>query len=94
MLGGRVLFEQILDALVGLFAEQRLGATRTPVVEGGAPFLTKRDATAYTVVRAQKSTREISVGESPSALSSAMCIRSLLLGRLSRFISAMRLLRF
>jgi hypothetical protein len=53
----------------------------------------KRPATAYTVVREQKRTRAISVGERPSAQSSTMCILSLLLGRLSRFIFWMRSLR-
>ena len=48
-----------------------------------------RDTTAYTVVREQNRTREILVGERPSEASSAMCILSLLLGRLSRFISMM-----
>jgi hypothetical protein len=50
-------------------------------------------ATAYTVVLEQKRTRAISVGERPSAQSSTMCILSLLLGRLSRFIFWMRSLR-
>src|SRR5215217_3033361 len=47
----------------------------------------------YTVVREQKRTRAISVGERPSAQSSTMCILSLLLGRRSRFIFWMRFLR-
>src|ERR687897_4847 len=39
MFDGRVLFEQLLDALVRLLPEQRSRAARRPaVVEGGAPF--------------------------------------------------------
>jgi len=57
------------------------------------PSPAKRDTTAYTVVREQKSTRAISVGERPSEASSAMCILSLRLGFASRFISMMRSLR-
>src|SRR5215211_4091291 len=41
------------------------------------PSPAKRDTTAYTVVREQKSTRAISVGERPSEESSAMCNLSL-----------------
>src|SRR5215212_7635709 len=57
------------------------------------PSRRKRPTTAYTVVREQKRIRAISVGERPSAASSTMCILSLLLGRLWRFISWMRSLR-
>ncbi len=53
----------------------------------------KRETTAYTVVREQKRTRAISVGERPSEASSTMCIRNLLLGWRSRFIFRMRPLR-
>ena len=45
------------------------------------------------MVREQKRTRAISVGERPSEASSTMCILSLLLGRRSRFIFWMRSLR-
>src|SRR5215218_4654934 len=38
MLDGRVLFEQFLDMLVGLLAEQRHGAAPLAVVEGRPPF--------------------------------------------------------
>src|SRR5215211_1874849 len=38
MFDGRVLFEQLLDALVRLLPEQRSRAARPAVVEGGAPF--------------------------------------------------------
>ena len=38
MFDGRVLFEQLLDALVGLLPEQRSRAARPAVVEGGAAF--------------------------------------------------------
>lgn len=45
------------------------------------------------VVREQKRTRAISVGARPSEASSTMCIRSLRLGFVSRFILRMRSLR-
>ncbi|MBA2692792.1 MAG: hypothetical protein H0U65_09905, partial [Rubrobacter sp.] len=38
MLDGRVLFDQLLKSLVGLRSEQRPGAARLAVVEGGAPL--------------------------------------------------------
>jgi hypothetical protein len=53
----------------------------------------KRATIAYTIVREQKRTRAISVGERPLAQSNTMCILSLLLDRLSRFNSWMRSLR-
>ena len=93
MLGGRILFEQLPETLVRLPGEQRLRASLAAVVEGGEILRRNRDTTAYTVVREQNRTREISVGERPSEASSAMCILSLLLGRLSRFISMMSPLR-
>ena len=93
MLGGRILFEQLTETLVRLPGEQRLRASLAAVVEGGETLRRNRETTAYTVVREQNRTREISVGERPSEASSAMCILSLLLGRLSRFISMMSPLR-
>jgi hypothetical protein len=38
MFDGRVLFDQMLDALVRLLPEQRSRAARPAVVEGRAPF--------------------------------------------------------
>jgi hypothetical protein len=38
MLGGRILFEQLLDALVCRIAEQRLRASPSEVFEGRSPL--------------------------------------------------------
>jgi hypothetical protein len=38
MIGGRILFEKLLEALVRLLPEQRSGAAPSDVVEGRAPL--------------------------------------------------------
>src|SRR5215218_3345017 len=57
------------------------------------PSRRKRPTTAYTVVREQKRTPEISLGERPSEASSTICILSLRLGFTSRFIIRISSLR-
>jgi hypothetical protein len=94
VLGGRLPFDQTLDPFVCRLLEQRFRAAPLAVIEGHSSLSGEAiDDSVDGGVREQKSTRAISVGDKPSAASRMMCILSLLLERLSRFISMMRSLR-
>ena len=93
MLGGRILFEQLTETLVGLPGEQRLRASLAAVVEGGETLPEESgDDRIHGGARAEEDAGDLG-GRAAVEASSAMCILSLLLGRLSRFISMMSPLR-
>jgi len=75
MFGGRLLFEQPPDVLVRwLSPSNGLGPRILRSLKAACSSRMKRATTVYTVVREQKRTRAISVGDRPSAQSSMMCI--------------------